>query len=202
MINGVRTLWRKMLFVVWVCCFYSQALAVTTLTQIETYLNSFRSLAGDFEQLTSGGELTQGSIKLLKPGQLILDYNKPATQLIFSDDGILYVYDKATLDVNQLPLDQSLADVLLAEFIMINEDVFTITDFHETQTVVKLSLGKHNCADSGTVTLVFNKNPLRLVQWIIVDFQNQRTVVNLRNVKLNTLQVMDTDPTKLIPRNL
>jgi len=176
-------------------------LSDTSLSDIEKYLNSFRSFEGRFEQLTSGGELLKGSLKLLKPGKLRLDYQHPSTQLIFSNDSILYVFDYATQDLTQIPLDQSLADVLLAEFIMINDETFTINNFEENPTTLRLSLSKKDNPDTGQLTLVFQKNPLKLVQWIIVDFQNQKTVVNLYDIKIDSLAHLETQPQQLLNKN-
>lgn len=171
----------------------SAANETANLNQIQDYLNRTRSMEANFEQLSPNGELRTGLFELFKPGKLRLKYNK-SKESIFSDNGVMYFYNGSTKDLTQTQLDQTVADILISEFVMLDTPDIKIKKFEDDGVKVTLELSKANMEDAGSITLVFSKNPLKLVQWKVIDAQNQKTVVLLKNLKENTLKNLETDP--------
>lgn len=179
------------------CMAFTPVYAATSLEQIQTYLNGFKTLKGDFEQQSPNGSIVKGHFAIQKPGRMRLDYfNSPQT--IFSHDGILYIYDKSSQDVSQMELNQSLAEFLLRSDIDFDSEGIKIKRFEEDDKSVELSLQRVGSEDIGEITLFFQRKPLQLIGWSIVDAQNQRTVVDVDNLKRNQSFTMITDPSQII----
>ena len=64
------------------------------LKDYETYLNSTKTLAANFIQISDSGKVETGSLKLKKPGKLLLEYNLPSRHVVVADNGILVIIDK------------------------------------------------------------------------------------------------------------
>lgn len=190
---------KKTLFALLSILIHSSLYAQTSLSQIETYLNSIQTLQGNFQQMSPSGELMRGHFAIQKPGRMRLDYTSPSSQIIFAHEGQLYFYDQNTLDLSQTSLDQSLAEFLLRNNIEFNETI-KVKSFVEDEETVALTLQKAGGEDLGELSLVFQLNPLRLIQWMIVDAQGQKTVVNLSNTKKNQSVQITTDPQQIVQR--
>lgn len=180
------------------CLLIRPAFAETSLEQIQNYLNGFKTLKGDFEQQSPNGAVVKGRFAIQKPGKIRLDYAAPSSQIIFSHDGVLYIYDKSSRDVSQMDLNQSLAEFLLRSNIDFESEGIKIKRFEEEDNTVELTLQKAGSEDIGELTLVFQRKPLQLIQWVIVDAQNQRTVVDIDNLKRNQSFALTTDPNQII----
>lgn len=171
--------------------FITPTYADTSLAQIEAYLNGFRTLEGDFQQNAPNGA-SQGRFAIRKPGKIRLDYD--SGQVIFSHDGVLYIYDPTSRDVSQINLNQSLAGFLLQDHINLND----ATIKNENENTIEVVLQNPGSDDIGELTLVFQKKPLKLIQWSIVDAQNQTTDVHLNNLQKNTGIQIVTDPNTIM----
>ncbi len=184
-------------------CLLSALQADTTLGQVEAYLNGFRALSGRFEQLSSDGSFKKGMFKLMKPGRLRMDYDAPDTLQIFTHDNVLYFYDRKNRDVTPLQLDQNMAHLLLQEHIDFDKNFF-IDRFEEDDHHVFLSLRRAEAPTMGSLTLVFQQNPLRLKQWIITNAgetpsrDGQKTVVTLIETREHQHLSFETDPRVII----
>jgi outer membrane lipoprotein-sorting protein len=189
---------KKIYLLAYLTLFIPSAYAETSLAQIQTYLNGFKTLKGDFEQQSPNGSTLRGQFAIQKPGKIRLDYSPPSSQLIFSNDGILYIYDRSSRDLSQMDLSQSLAEFLLRKNINFDEEGVKVKKFVEYDDTVELTLQKEGSEDIGELTLVFQKKPLQLIQWAIVDAQNQTTIVDIDNLKRNETFHLTTDPSILI----
>jgi outer membrane lipoprotein-sorting protein len=180
------------------CLVFKPACAATSLEQIQTYLNGFKTLKGDFEQQSPNGSVVTGQFAIEKPGRIRLDYAPPSAQVIFSHDGVLYIYDRSSRDVSQMDLSQSLAEFLLRSHIDFESEGVKIKTFEEQDNTVELTLQKVGSEDIGELTLVFQRKPLQLIQWVILDAQNQRTIVDIDNVKRNQSFSLMTEPSEVM----
>jgi outer membrane lipoprotein-sorting protein len=174
------------------------AAAETSLKQLQNYMNGFKTLQGDFEQQSSNGDVVRGQFAIQKPGKIRLDYASPSSQVIFSNDGVLYIYDRTSRDVAQMDLSQSMAEVLLRSNIEFESEGVRIKKFEEEGNTVELTLQKVGSEDAGEITLVFQRKPLQLIQWVVVDAQNQQTVVDVNNLRRNQSFELMTDPNQII----
>lgn len=157
------------------------AKAAVRLSDIEAYLNKITTLEATFKQWDQNGALTKGKLFLQRPGFLRMDAQAPSQMLIVADGTTLFFIDRGTLDVSYTPIDQSLATFLLDEKINFLEG-FDIEKFEENDKAVSLKIRRKAARDLGTLTLVFRRSPLMIIQWILEDAQNMTTMVHLSNI--------------------
>ena len=151
-----------------------------TVGQIETYLNSIKTLKSHFLQATSQGGFTEGTLYISRPGKLRFIYDNAPFQLIA--DGTWLIYEDTELDqVSYLPLDSTPAAVLVDDKIKLDGDKLKLTSFNRKRGLLVVGLVQTGNPDAGAVSLVFNENPIFLRQWEIVDPQGLHTVVTLEN---------------------
>ena len=67
------------------------------LRQVETYLNSIKTLEADFVQTSSNGGTAEGKIYIAKPNKIRMEYADPTSVLIVGD-GNYIVYNDKDLD--------------------------------------------------------------------------------------------------------
>lgn len=161
----------------------SAANAEVRLSQIETYLNDLTTLQAAFKQWDANGALTTGTLYLQRPGRIRMNYQEPSTLVILGDGETLFFADRSTGDLSYTPITQSPAAFLLDAHINFQQG-FDVQGFSVEGNRVKLTLRRKGDDDLGALTLVFRIAPsLQLIQWIILDAQNKKTIVNLGNIK-------------------
>lgn len=161
----------------------SPAKAEVRLSQIETYLNKLTTLEASFKQWDPNGALTTGTLYLHRPGRIRMNYQAPSKLVILGDGETLFFADRETGDLSYTPITQSPAAFLLDDTIDF-QGHFSVDDFIVEGGKVKLTLRRQGNDDLGALTLVFKRSPsLQLIQWIISDAQNKKTIVNLEDIK-------------------
>jgi len=164
--------------------FQSVVIAMQGTQQYENYLNSIRTLAGEFTQVNSKGRSVTGTIQISRPGKMRLEYNPPSPLLIVSDGKWLINYDKEADEVTYLTLEKTPAAFILRPNIRFSGDV-AITGIVPREDSTAISLIRTEEPDEGYITLVFNNNPIALKEWSVVDAQGIETRVILSNMKSN-----------------
>ncbi len=156
------------------------------LSKIEAYLNTHKTLEADFQQLNHNGDLYTGKFYLSRPGKMRFSYTNPKTQQMISNGTWLVHHDTSTDEKTFLALNETPAEFILRDPITFRDGV-KVASIEETGKVLKVTLRKSDEPELGTLTLTFNKDPLSLIQWIVVDAQRLKTVVNLENLKTNVV---------------
>ncbi|MDZ4735370.1 MAG: outer membrane lipoprotein carrier protein LolA [Rhodospirillaceae bacterium] len=156
---------------------------VADLTRVEQYLNSFSTLRARFQQYSVGSGDASGDIYVRRPGRLRVEYEPPVPVLIVADGMLVSYYDSDLDQVNQLPLNASPIWFLLRETILFDEEI-TVTKIDRQTGTLRVSMHQTDDADAGSVTLIFNDNPLELKQWTLVDAQGTEVRVGLEEVSL------------------
>ncbi len=149
------------------------------LRQVEAYFNSIRTLEARFVQTSSNGKAAAGWVYVSRPGHLRVEYDPPPSVLIVADGTFLIYYDRALDQVSYIPLGSTPAGILLADHISIDDPALTVTDFTDDGTRLRLTLVRTDSPGEGTLTIVFSKSPLALVEWQVVDAQGISTQVAL-----------------------
>lgn len=155
---------------------------VKNLDAIGSYLNASKGMEAVFEQMDVNGTRLTGTFYLLRPGRLRFHYNKPSTLQIFADGRWLVNYDGDNQEYTTLALSETPASFLTADPINLRDPQYS-SQITETNNTVSLTLSKKNEPDLGSLTLIFKKAPLTLTQWIVIDSQRLKTVVNLGDIK-------------------
>lgn len=151
---------------------------------VQKYLNSIHTIRSEFLQVSSNGGQADGMLYIERPDKLRLDYRPPATTQVYADGSWLVSVDTALESVTHVPLTSTPAGFLMADTIKLSGDV-TVTRVVENEKTIVLALQNTGHPDQGTFYVVFNRNPMRLQGWTIVDAQGMRTHVTLLSPQFN-----------------
>jgi outer membrane lipoprotein-sorting protein len=147
-------------------------------SKIETFVNNITTIEAGFVQMSGSGGFARGTLYLQRPGRMRFEYEPPVPYLLVSD-GTFFIYvDNELEQVTYLPLSQTPANLLLRKNFSLS-DGLTLTGFKEEGSVVKVEVADSDNPDLGRVTLTFNRDPLSLKSWTVLDPQAQRIQVTL-----------------------
>jgi len=164
--------------------------APATLTQQDTlelqrvaaYLNGIRTMTAQFRQIANNGAVSTGSLWVARPGRMRFEYNPPNPITLLADSTSMYYWDKELNQTSQYELRSTPAWFFLRDPISFGADVI-VTRFEHVGGVVRTTVVQSAEPDSGSLTLVFDRNPTVLRQWVVVDQQGKTTTVTLSNLQ-------------------
>lgn len=149
------------------------------IARIEKYLNSITSVKGRFLQVSSNGEFAEGDLFIARPGNLRIDYDPPLPILIIADGTWLIYYDEAMEQVSYVPLGQTPASILTRNDLRFQGGDLIVTGFDSSAGTLRVTVVKSGDVQAGSVTMVFDANPVVLRKWSVVDAQGVETQVTL-----------------------
>ncbi len=150
----------------------------TDIAQIESYLNSIKTLEANFVQNASNGNVSEGKIWIQKPSKMRMEYNEPTNVLIVGNGDFVVYYDKDLDQVTNIDYSDIPATVILGNDIKIDNDNLKISYFYkDSGTTIATIEHKNNTV--APITLTFNNSPFELKQWKIVDPQSVEITVSL-----------------------
>lgn len=156
-----------------------------TIHRIERYLNGMTTLEARFVQASSNGQSAEGSLYISRPGKLRIEYDPPVPVLIVTDGRFLIYYDKQLEQVSHIPLGSTPASILTRPDISLTADDLILTGFESDGETVRVTVVQADDPYSGRVTLIFDKDPLALRKWTVVDAQGIETAVSLLTARLD-----------------
>lgn len=149
---------------------------------ISAYLNSFKTLQGEFTQISPKGNLSQGVFYISKPGKMRFEYAPPNPFLIVADGTWLTVKNVKKEKGDQFPLSQTPLRLVLSNTVDILKDT-KILDYQDQDGILSVTIeDKKNTLANGQLTLVFDTTRNALQQWVVIDGKGRRTTVSLENV--------------------
>ena len=178
---------RKVICAIFICLFAFTANAAVDaklVANAEKYLNSITGLTGTFVQ-TANGKQETGVFSMMRPGRVRLDYDNMPVQLI-ADGQDLYFFDKSLDQITTVPITSTPAGILIRKNInLVNADINVVeTTDYKNSFALKLNLkGQEGL---GNMTVVFDKNPVKLNSWTVVDATGATTDVAFRGLKEKT----------------
>jgi outer membrane lipoprotein-sorting protein len=177
------------LFVAFLCCGNAFAAALiadqqTQISRAERYLNARNSFTARFLQTTEDGAVTTGTLLVSRPGKMNLTYDPPLKDFIIADGSFVYLWDGDLQTSTTLPLGGSLADLILRAGLKLSGDITVLQVTHE-KSRLEITVQQAKDPDQGSMTLVFEDNPLLLHGWRVTDAQNRVTSVTLQNIQEN-----------------
>jgi outer membrane lipoprotein-sorting protein len=152
------------------------------LDRVSAYLNSIRTLQGDFVQIGPDGQLDQGRFYLEKPGRMRFEYRPPNPVLIVADGRTVAVANRKLKTVNRYPLSATPLDLILADNMDLRHDNSILAIRHEPGLLIVEARSSTN-RNKPNLSLVFADPVLELRQWTIVDDQGLQTTVALRDLE-------------------
>lgn len=150
---------------------------------ISKYLNSFKTLQGEFTQISPKGNQSQGVFYISKPGKMRFEYAPPNPYLIVADGTWLTVKNVKKEKGDQFPLSQTPLRLVLSNKVDIANDTHVL-DYQEQDGIVSVTIeDKKNTLANGQLTLVFDSVRNQLQQWVVIDGKGRRTTVSLENIE-------------------
>lgn len=156
----------------------------SVIASAEKYLNSITGLTGDFVQ-TNKGKKEQGTFSMLRPGRVRLDYKNMPVQLV-ADGADLYFYDKSLDQITTVPLTSTPAGILVRKKIDLQNADIRVVDTAIGKTTFALKMNLRGQEGLGTMVMVFDKSPVSLNAWTIIDAVGNKTDVKFNNLKTKT----------------
>ena len=208
MVGFTNRLLAALLVLTPVTAVHGQSAALSTeeaadIERIEDYLNGLTTMDSRFVQL-SDGTIAQGRIRLSRPGRLRIDYEPPVPVRIVASGRFMLYYDHELEQTTYVPVSRTPAYFLLQEEVDLSERI-AITDFEKDAATIRVTAIEQDSPENGSLTVVFEDNPLRLVKWQVVDPQGQRVDVALLDphfgVNLDNDLFSTVDPTFLSDDN-
>ncbi len=147
------------------------------IARIEQYLNKLTTMDSRFVQLSEGA-IAQGRIRLSRPGRLRIDYEPPLQVRIVTSGRFMLYYDRELEQTTYVPVSRTPAHFLLREQVDLTDRI-AITDLQRDAGTIRVTAVEQDSPENGSLTVVFEDNPLRLVKWEVVDPQGQRVDVAL-----------------------
>jgi outer membrane lipoprotein-sorting protein len=153
------------------------------IARIEAWLQGVETLSARFVQVAPDGAIAEGDFYLRRPGRLRFDYDPPVPLLIVADGFSLTLYDR---DLDQ-PTSWPVAATPLAPLVAKTVDLSGgyAQEVRRNGGVVRLTLVDPGRPDEGSFTLVFQDEPLQLLQWVVIDAAGLATVIGLSEVVEN-----------------
>lgn len=175
------------------------------LARVEDYLAQVQTLRARFLQVSSNGEFAEGDLFLSRPGKMRIDYDPPMPILIVADGRWLVFYDEELEQVSYVPLGSTPASILTRENLSFTGQDLIVTDYRNAAGTIRITVVKADEPKAGTVTLVFDANPVVLRKWSVVDAQGLETQVTLvtsrAGVPLNDDLFFFADPNFAKPKD-
>lgn len=176
-----------LLAALFIACAGAQAQALTAqeraeVARIEAYVNSLTTFKADFVQVAPTGRSLRGSLWIMRPGRLRVEYQPPVKLRIFATPRYLIIEDCKVKEPQYLPLRATPAGILVQEKIALSGD-FTVTQVRRQGQWLSLRIVETKSPQQGAMTLMFQANPLKLIGWTVMDQNGATTQVNLENVE-------------------
>lgn len=172
------------LFALFVCLPVKAAIDKNLIISAEKYLNSITGLQGGFTQIANG-KTEKGTFSMLRPGRVRLDYKNAPIQLI-ADGKDLYFYDKSLDQITTVPLTSTPAGILVRKHIDLQNADINVSETKNNQDTFSLKLNLRGQEGLGNMTVVFNKAPVSLKSWSVLDATSNKTDVVFNNLKTKT----------------
>lgn len=161
-----------------------------SVNEVSKYINSFKTMRGEFTQISPKGNTSRGVFFIAKPGKMRFEYAPPNPFLIVSDGTWLTIKNVKKEKGDQFPLSQTPLRLVLSNKVDILKDT-DILDFQESDGITSVTLeDKETTLGDGQLTLVYDQNRKALQQWVVIDGKGRRTTVMLENMEAG----VETDP--------
>ena len=169
------------------------------LKRVSDYLNSLKSVEGNFTQVNNAGKTVQGQFHLKKPGRIRFDYEKPNPNVVVADGTTVAVENSALKTTDRYPITNSPLRLLLSDGMDLSTDPRVSAIKHEAGALTVTAREKSGAA-TGTITLTLadSGGNLELRQWDIVDAQGAHTTVVVNEMR----QVADIPPDLFVIQDL
>ena len=152
--------------------------------QAEKYLNSVSGLSGEFVQVANGKK-EKGDFAMLRPGRVRLDYKNMPVQLI-ADGKDLYFFDKSLDQITTVPITSTPAGILVRKNIDLQNADISVVETQDYKNSFALKMQLRGQEGLGSMNVVFDKKPIKLNSWSVVDATGATTDVAFYDLREKT----------------
>ncbi len=181
---------NKIAVVMICCCFTAQAFSDQISNELQTRLNSIRTMSASFSQTVKARKKniahSTGTMALSRPGRFRWKTQRPMAQLLVADGKRLWIYDADLEQVSVKRQGKGLGGTAALFLSGYNHSVaqnFDINMSKQGNTTHFDLRAKSPKAGFQRVKLIFNGNALTGLE--LYDQLGQYTVVHLSNVKIH-----------------
>ncbi|MEO1918870.1 MAG: outer membrane lipoprotein carrier protein LolA [Paracoccaceae bacterium] len=158
--------------------------------EVNTYLNSLITARAAFTQESADGSIATGTFYLQKPGKMRFEYDEPSPALLVADGSVLAIFDKkSNRGPQRYPQSSTPLSLLSRSNIDIQRPKF-VQKLEADHTEIHLTLFDPEAPNNGSIKMIFKRNPVRLVKWIVVERSGLESVIRLEpmttNISLNS----------------
>src|SRR5918994_7700036 len=150
--------------------------------EVSTYFNSFKTLQGEFTQVSPQGRVSAGVFFLSKPGRLRFEYAPPNPFLVISDGSWVVIENRKQKTTDQYPLAATLLKLLLSEEINLLQET-RVRSVETSGGMTSISVEDRNGAVRGRLVLVFDTKRKELSQWVVEIAEGKRITISLANLE-------------------
>ena len=158
---------------------------------VNTYLNSFIHLEGDFTQIAPDGQVSEGKFFIRRPGRARFDYAEPNRLLVIADGFWIGIVDRKLRTTDRYPIGSTPYWALLKDEVDLSTDS-RILAVERDSGLILVSIDDPTGQAAGSLTLIFEEveapighigdSALRLSQWLVTDAQGLTTSVVVTNL--------------------
>lgn len=149
--------------------------------EVANYIQGFKTLQGEFTQVSSKGNVSKGVFILSKPGKMRFEYASPNPFIIVSDGTWVTIKNRAKDKAEEYPLSQTPLRLVLDDDINLLKEA-NILDVDLKGGLTTITLQDRKKTVPGHLILVYDEGKKALQQWVVVDGQGRRTTVSLENI--------------------
>ncbi len=150
--------------------------------QVERFFNSFRTLRGEFTQISPRGRVSTGRFYIARPGRMRFEYAPPHPLVIVSDGTWVAIRNNARDKVDYYPLSKTPLRMVLAERVNLARDAI-IQSVRQQDGLLLITLKDRDKLVPGSLLLVFDPRHGALRQWTVIDGHGRRTTITLSQLE-------------------
>lgn len=150
--------------------------------RVEAYINRITTYKADFTQIAPNGQTARGTIWISRPGRLRVEYRPPVKLRIFATPKWLIVEDCKVKEPQYLPLTATPAGILIQSRIALSGE-FRVVQAKRDNRWLTIRIIEAKSPEKGSMSLVFNREPLQLIGWTVIDQNGGPTQVSLENIQ-------------------
>ncbi len=153
------------------------------LPEVETYINSIRTLQARFVQSNPNGSNVQGTLYVSRPGKMRFQYDPPSQLKIVADGYQVTMWDPKTKDFGQWPIGWTAASFLAKDPIAISGDLRAEKFERNADGLLELTVTQARKPQDGKVIVRLSENPMTLRGWTIVDARGGQVTIALSDMQ-------------------
>lgn len=157
---------------------------------INEYLTNLQSATARFTQESADGSTATGMFYLQKPGKMRFEYDAPSPALIVADGQALAIFDrKSNRGPQRYPQSSTPLSLLTRQNVSVTSSKF-VRLIEEKGGQIHVTMFDPAKPDNGTMRMIFDRNPVELAEWVIIDSSGLESVVKLgpltKNISLDS----------------